>query len=119
MLSGETADIYFVRTKEILEREGLNPIVTMEVFSRQDGILCGMHEVLNLLSQGYTNSAIAGTLFIDIKTVEHHLNSIYSKLKADPDYGNKHLRVSAARLYLETMGDLTSKESLLAAGRAG
>ena len=70
-------------------------------------------EILSLLSQGYTNSAIAQTLFIDIKTVEHHLNSIYSKLKADPDYNSKHLRVSAARLYLETMGTLYQKEATL------
>ncbi|GAG50777.1 unnamed protein product, partial [marine sediment metagenome] len=41
-------------------------------------------EILSLLAQGYTNAAIAGTLFIDIKTVEHHLNSMYSKLKSDP-----------------------------------
>ena len=76
-------------------------------------------EILSLLSQGYTNSAIAQTLYIDIKTVEHHLNSMYSKLKADPDYNAKHLRVSAARLYLETMGSLYQKEETLvrAAGR--
>jgi len=74
-------------------------------------------EILSLLSQGYTNSAIANTLFIDIKTVEHHLNSMYSKLKADPDYNSKHLRVSAARLYLETMGTLyQKKETLTSAG---
>jgi len=71
-------------------------------------------EILSLLSQGYTNLAIAQTLFIDIKTVEHHLNSMYSKLKTDPDFNNKHLRVSAARLYLETMSDLGQKEDLLA-----
>ncbi|OGO07239.1 MAG: hypothetical protein A2Y92_02510 [Chloroflexi bacterium RBG_13_57_8] len=71
-------------------------------------------EILSLLSQGYTNSAIADTLFIDIKTVEHHLNSMYSKLKADPGYNTKHLRVSAARLYLETMGSLYQKEETLA-----
>ena len=67
-------------------------------------------EILSLLSQGYTNSSIADTLFIDIKTVEHHLNSMYSKLKTDPDYNTKHLRVSAARLYLESMGTLYQKE---------
>jgi DNA-binding NarL/FixJ family response regulator len=71
-------------------------------------------EILSLLSQGYTNSSIADTLFIDIKTVEHHLNSMYSKLKADPDYNTKHLRVSAARLYLEKMGMLYQKEAPLA-----
>jgi DNA-binding NarL/FixJ family response regulator len=70
-------------------------------------------EILSLLSQGYTNSAIAETLFIDIKTVEHHLNSMYSKLKTDPDYNSKHLRVSAARLYLESMGTLYQKEETL------
>jgi DNA-binding NarL/FixJ family response regulator len=61
-------------------------------------------EILSLLSQGYTNASIANTLFIDIKTVEHHLNSMYSKLKTDSDYSYKHLRVSAARLYLESRG---------------
>jgi DNA-binding NarL/FixJ family response regulator len=71
-------------------------------------------EILSLLARGYTNSAIANTLFIDIKTVEHHLNSMYSKLKADPEYNSKHLRVSAARLYLETMGGLYQKEEALA-----
>jgi DNA-binding NarL/FixJ family response regulator len=76
-------------------------------------------EILSLLSQGYTNSAIAETLYIDIKTVEHHLNSMYSKLKADPDYNNKHLRVSAARLYMETMGDLYQKEEPLMHTTAG
>jgi len=71
-------------------------------------------EILSLLSQGYTNSSIAATLFIDIKTVEHHLNSMYSKLKSDPEYNTKHLRVSAARLYLEKMGMLYQKENSLA-----
>lgn len=75
-------------------------------------------EILSLLSQGYTNSAIADTLFIDIKTVEHHLNSMYSKLKTDPDYNTKHLRVSAARLYLESMGSLFQKEEPLARASA-
>jgi nicotinate phosphoribosyltransferase len=51
VLSGQTADIYFVRTKEILEREGLNPVATVEVFARREGILCGMEEVLALLSK--------------------------------------------------------------------
>ena len=70
-------------------------------------------EILSLLSQGYTNLAIAEALYIDIKTVEHHLNSLYSKLKADSDFSAKHLRVSAAKLYLETMGELYHKEDLL------
>jgi len=37
ILSGETADVYFLRTKAILEAEGLNPVVTMEVFPNKPG----------------------------------------------------------------------------------
>jgi len=51
ILSGQTADVYFARTVEILRYEGLNPVATMEVFSSQAGILCGMEEVKALLAR--------------------------------------------------------------------
>jgi DNA-binding NarL/FixJ family response regulator len=63
-------------------------------------------EILNLLAQGNTNQGIAQILCIDIKTVAHHLNNIYSKLKADNESDQKHPRVSVARIYLETTGEL-------------
>jgi DNA-binding NarL/FixJ family response regulator len=63
-------------------------------------------EILNYLSQGYTNAGIAQALCIDVKTVAHHLNNIYSKLKEDDELDQKHPRVSVARLYLETTGEL-------------
>ncbi len=50
-LSGETADIYFPRTVEILKKEGINPVATMEVFPRRAGILCGIEEVKSLLAK--------------------------------------------------------------------
>ncbi|MDY6907040.1 MAG: response regulator transcription factor [Chloroflexota bacterium] len=65
-------------------------------------------EILSLLSKGYTNSAIAETLYIDVRTVENHINSMYGKLKAETNFGDKHARVSAARLYLEATGELLS-----------
>ncbi|MBN1369384.1 MAG: nicotinate phosphoribosyltransferase [Dehalococcoidaceae bacterium] len=49
ILSGRTADIYFRRTIEILQAEGLNPEVTMEVFPNHSGLLCGIEEVKALL----------------------------------------------------------------------
>ena len=49
ILNGDTADIYFSRTKTILAKEGLDPIVAMEIFPGRAGILCGMNEVLELL----------------------------------------------------------------------
>jgi nicotinate phosphoribosyltransferase len=51
VLSGETADVYFARTVEILRLEGLNPVTTMEFFASRAGVLCGMEEVKALLSR--------------------------------------------------------------------
>lgn len=47
--SGETADAYFWRTREVLAAEQRNPVVTMEVFPSRAGVLCGMREALALL----------------------------------------------------------------------
>lgn len=51
VLAGETADIYFARTIEILQREGLNPVTTMEFFAGREGILCGLEEAVALLTK--------------------------------------------------------------------
>ncbi|MCX7838158.1 MAG: nicotinate phosphoribosyltransferase [Anaerolineae bacterium] len=50
-LRGDNADIYFQRARDILAREGLDPVVTMEIFPGRDGILCGMREALALLAR--------------------------------------------------------------------
>jgi nicotinate phosphoribosyltransferase len=49
IMSGESADVYFARADTVLEREGLDPIVTMEVFARQEAVLCGVDEAKNLI----------------------------------------------------------------------
>ena len=49
ILSGDSADVYFARAESVLEREGLDPIVTMEVFARQNAVLCGIDEAKNLI----------------------------------------------------------------------
>jgi nicotinate phosphoribosyltransferase len=51
VLSGETADVYFARTVEILRREKINPVATMEVFPGRAGIMCGIEEVKSLLAK--------------------------------------------------------------------
>ena len=51
VLSGETADIYFARTVDILRHEGLNPAATMQVFPNRAGMLCGIEEVKALLAR--------------------------------------------------------------------
>ncbi|HXR27060.1 MAG TPA: hypothetical protein VN771_04295, partial [Candidatus Baltobacteraceae bacterium] len=50
ILSGDSADVYFARANQVLDREGLDPLVTMEVFTRQDAVLCGIDEAKILLA---------------------------------------------------------------------
>jgi len=49
-LSEDRADVYFARTQTILQKEGLDPVVTMEIFPGRDGVFCGIKEVLELLA---------------------------------------------------------------------
>ncbi|MEE8204951.1 MAG: nicotinate phosphoribosyltransferase [Dehalococcoidales bacterium] len=51
VLGGDTADVYFARTIEILQKEKLNPMATMEVFANRAGILCGIEEAKALLDR--------------------------------------------------------------------
>ncbi len=51
VLSGETADVYFDRARTILAAEKLDPVVTMEVFSRGSGVLCGAEESISYLRE--------------------------------------------------------------------
>jgi DNA-binding NarL/FixJ family response regulator len=37
-------------------------------------------EILQLMLEGYTNKAIAAAIFISEKTVEFHLDNIYTKI---------------------------------------
>ncbi len=59
ILSGATADVYFARANLILDREGLDPVVTMEVFCREDAVLCGMGEATNLIGHVLANEPSA------------------------------------------------------------
>ncbi|MBA3689418.1 MAG: nicotinate phosphoribosyltransferase [Chloroflexi bacterium] len=44
VLAGETADVYFERARRILAAEGIDPVVTMEIFAREEAVLCGAEE---------------------------------------------------------------------------
>ncbi|MEO5705045.1 MAG: nicotinate phosphoribosyltransferase [Candidatus Limnocylindrales bacterium] len=61
ILSGESADVYFARAEQVLEREGLDPVVTMEVFTRQNAVLCGIDEVKTLLAHALAKADAAET----------------------------------------------------------
>jgi nicotinate phosphoribosyltransferase len=49
VLAGETADVYFERARRILAAEGIDPVVTMEIFAREEAVLCGAEEALAYL----------------------------------------------------------------------
>jgi two-component system nitrate/nitrite response regulator NarL len=61
-------------------------------------------EVLGWMAKGFRNSTIAEVLYLELKTVERHINSIFSKLGDCPD--TKDPRVNAITLYLRAMGRL-------------
>ena len=48
-VAGHNADVYFARGVQVLDAEGLDPEVVMEVFARRRALLCGMREVEALL----------------------------------------------------------------------
>lgn len=64
VLAGETADVYFLRTREILEREGIDATVAMEFFPSKPGVLCGMREALELLK------TVAGTAGLIVEAMD-------------------------------------------------
>lgn len=89
----------------------LDSMITDLIFSeREQGPIKELtpreRRIIDLIARGFTNSSIAKALYIDIRTVQHHINNIYSKLKEEPDFNSGHPRVSAARIYLETTGEL-------------
>ena len=60
-------------------------------------------EVLSLMAKACTNGTIASILYIQPRTVEHHINSIFSKFGISPDQG-QHARVQAVLSYLKATG---------------
>ena len=58
--------------------------------------------------KGYRNRTIADILFLELKTVERHINSIYSKLGNCPE--SKEMRVHAITLYLRATGQLPPED---------
>ena len=70
-------------------------------------------EVLSWMAKGYRNDTIADVLSRDVKTVERHINNIYSKLHSDREEGqdnSRHPRVQAALTYLRATGLLPADQ---------
>jgi DNA-binding NarL/FixJ family response regulator len=84
----------------------LDPDVVAQLFSRRraKGPLQRLTkrelEVLGLMAEGRSNTAIAGTLVLSTGAVEKHIASIFTKLDL-PQTGTDHRRVLAVLAYLQ------------------
>ena len=61
-------------------------------------------QVLGMVAQGHTNTAIGDALGLSERTIETHMRAIFNKLGLLDD-GTTHRRVTAVVTYLETVGD--------------
>lgn len=65
-------------------------------------------EVLECMARGLNNAAIAGELYIQPRTVERHIGSIFSKMRLQQQ-PTAHARVNAVLAYLEDTGRLQQR----------
>ncbi|OXM61859.1 response regulator [Amycolatopsis vastitatis] len=85
----------------------LDPEVVSQLFSatRQTDALGGLtpreREVLGLMAEGRSNSAIAAKLFLSAGSVEKYVSSIFGKLSLPPSEGDNR-RVLAVLRYLDS-----------------
>ncbi|MDM4720953.1 response regulator transcription factor [Micromonospora sp. WMMA1363] len=85
----------------------LDPEVISQLFARRrrDDPLRGLtpreREVLGLMAEGHSNTAIARTLVVTDGAVEKHVRNIFTKLDLPPDT-EQHRRVRAVLTYLRT-----------------
>jgi len=81
----------------------MDPAVVNSLKPRKGSLTAGLtrrqQEVLNMMAQGYNNSAIADRLVLGTKSVENYINAIYQELNLGHS-GPLHPRVQAVLTYL-------------------
>jgi DNA-binding NarL/FixJ family response regulator len=108
LLKDRVADVgEFVEALERVAAGGsaLDPEVVTQLLARSRSPLGSLtpreREVLALMAEGRSNSAIASTLVVGSGAVEKHINNIFTKLGLAPG-DRDHRRVLAVLRYLET-----------------
>ena len=83
----------------------LDPAIVSRLVGRQrrdnpiDSLTPREREVLELMAEGLSNSAISGRLFVTDRAVEKHVTNIFAKLRLAAD-GDAHRRVLAVLAFL-------------------
>ena len=95
----------------------IDPMVMEQMIQTQDtdsGFLRELSpralEVLSWMAKGYRNEGIAEVLTRDVKTIERHINHIYTTLQGGADNA-MHPRVQAALTYLRATGLLSTEQT--------
>lgn len=84
--NGYRSDVYFWREKRALEEHALHPRVTMQVFQKQQALLCGMDEALAVLrgaSGYYTDYPKAHLLFQQLRLLKQHARQALQHQRTD------------------------------------
>jgi DNA-binding NarL/FixJ family response regulator len=110
LLKDRVADVpAFLDAVEVVGSGGtvLDPEVVSQILIRSrrrsalDALTPREAEVLQLISEGRTNSAIAAALHVSVGSAEKHIASIFTKLDLAPDE-SENRRVLAVLRYLES-----------------
>ncbi len=95
---GYRSDVYFWRTKVVLEKAGMDTAVLMQVFQKQDAIVCGIDEalaVIKLCSGHYSDPEKAYNIFDEYIRLKQRIRSL------GPDQRGAWLAARQERIQME------------------
>ncbi|MDX3662481.1 response regulator transcription factor [Lentzea sp. NPDC055074] len=84
-----------------IDHEVITQLMVRSKKSPVDKLTPREREVLGLMAQGLSNTAIAGTLVVSDGAVEKHVGNIFAKLGLEPS-NSEHRRVRAVLAYLDS-----------------
>ncbi|SMD20003.1 response regulator transcription factor [Lentzea albidocapillata] len=84
-----------------IDHEVITQLMVRSRKSPVDKLTPREREVLGLMAQGLSNTAIAGTLVVSDGAVEKHVGNIFAKLGLEPS-NSEHRRVRAVLAYLDS-----------------
>ncbi|NGY66389.1 response regulator transcription factor [Lentzea sp. NEAU-D13] len=84
-----------------IDHEVITQLMVRSKKSPVDSLTPREREVLGLMAQGLSNTAIAGSLVVSDGAVEKHVGNIFAKLGLEPS-NSEHRRVRAVLAYLDS-----------------